>query len=85
MELVMKIRIFLIVMLSILPITYVVAFTGPPSIYYSQYFNRGDQLKKSYKDVHGESYENYSKRIREEVERKSIQESDKKINIQEDN
>ena len=40
---------------------------GPPSIYYDQYFNRGDKLKKSYREHTGsESYEEYSKRFREE-------------------
>lgn len=49
-----------------------------PSIYYDQYFNRGDKLKKSYREFTGQSYEDYSKRFREENVKESYDENTEK-------
>ena len=49
-----------------------------PSIFYDQYFNRGDKLKKSYREFTGQSYEDYSKRFREENVKESYDEDTEK-------
>ena len=49
-----------------------------PSIFYDQYFNRGDKLKKSYREFIGQSYEDYSKRFREENVKESYDEDTEK-------
>lgn len=46
---------------------------GPPGIFYEQFFDRGDQLKKDYRDVPGgaQAYEEYSEELKKKNEQKA--------------